>query len=345
MAISISTDYFSRSTTEHLKGYLALGVLLHHLCQHTNIINHESILGFFMQSLGYCCVSLFFFISGYGLSVSFNKHSGGGYLINYQRNRVLPIFAVNALLVLMYATLKLLLHYEVTVSNFVLSFFYGGDIVEYGWYLPCIMLFYEVFYFSAKYCGRHIPEAVLGTTVLYMALCLLFNMPSFWYMSSLAFPCGVLFARYKPSIDIVIIPHYALWLSLIVVLYLGCFALLYMVSVGIMPDIIPGVRLSLTSALGLLFSIMTVCALMATAPYLKRETFVSRHLCAIYLEIYVMQGFAFMLLRNERFSLDNDCLFIVSSIVLTLTFAALIHPVFKKLMNLVKVQNNNAKPV
>ena len=77
MAISISTDYVGRNTTEHLKGYLALGVLLHHLYQDTNIINHESILGFFMQSLGYYCVSLFFFISGYGLLISLNKHRGG----------------------------------------------------------------------------------------------------------------------------------------------------------------------------------------------------------------------------------------------------------------------------
>lgn len=77
MAISISTDYFSRSTTEHLKGYLALGVLLHHLYQETNIISHESILGFFIESCGYYCVSLFFFISGYGLLASFNKRRGG----------------------------------------------------------------------------------------------------------------------------------------------------------------------------------------------------------------------------------------------------------------------------
>lgn len=71
------TDYFSRNTTEHLKGYLALAVLFHHLYQKTQIIDHESLLGFFMQSLGYYCVSLFFFISGYGLIMSANR--GGIY--------------------------------------------------------------------------------------------------------------------------------------------------------------------------------------------------------------------------------------------------------------------------
>lgn len=107
----------------------------------------------------------------------------------------------------------------------------------------------------------------------------------------------------------------------------------------------PYMWLRLTSIHGLLFSILTVCALMITAKYLKRETYISRHLCTIYLEIYVMQGFAFMLLRNNWFSIDNDCLFIVSSIILTLILAVIIHPVFQKLMNLVKVQNNNTKQV
>lgn len=70
-------DYFSRNTTEHLKGYLALAVLFHHMYQKTQIIDHASLLGFFMQSLGYYCVSLFFFISGYGLIKSANR--GGIY--------------------------------------------------------------------------------------------------------------------------------------------------------------------------------------------------------------------------------------------------------------------------
>lgn len=72
----INTGYFSRNVTEHLKGYLAIAVLLHHIFQKTDLISHTSLLGFFCQSVGYYCVSMFLFISGYGLMYSYNKNRG-----------------------------------------------------------------------------------------------------------------------------------------------------------------------------------------------------------------------------------------------------------------------------
>lgn len=72
-----SSDYFNRNRTESLKGFLALAVLFHHLYQKTQIVEHSTFFGFFLQSLGYYCVSIFFFISGYGLLMSFNR--GGIY--------------------------------------------------------------------------------------------------------------------------------------------------------------------------------------------------------------------------------------------------------------------------
>ena len=74
-----SSDYFNRNRTESLKGFLALAVLFHHLYQKTQIVEHSTFFGFFLQSLGYYCVSIFFFISGYGLLMSFNR---GGVFTN-----------------------------------------------------------------------------------------------------------------------------------------------------------------------------------------------------------------------------------------------------------------------
>ena len=38
---------------------------------------------------------------------------------------------------------------EVTWCNMFLSLSYGGDVVDNGWYLLCIIVFYELFYISA----------------------------------------------------------------------------------------------------------------------------------------------------------------------------------------------------
>ena len=73
----IGKDYFCRVTTNQLKGYLALGVLVHHTFQCTQFIPRDTVLGSFLSCLGGYCVSLFFFISGYGLLTSFSNRWGG----------------------------------------------------------------------------------------------------------------------------------------------------------------------------------------------------------------------------------------------------------------------------
>lgn len=204
----MNANYFNRNTTEYLKGWLSMGVLSHHIFLSTHFVARDTVLGFFMSWLGACCVSTFFFISGYGLMTSFAAR--GGYLASYQRNRVLPIFAINAFLVVFYAAQKILFGEEVTVPNIALSFFYGGNVVTFGWYLLCIMVFYELFYASAKFFGKHICLAITVMTLMYIALAMMLKMSGWWYMSCLTFPSGVIFAHYKKNIDAVICHHTAL---------------------------------------------------------------------------------------------------------------------------------------
>lgn len=52
---------------------------------------------------------------------------------------MLPIFVINAILVIVYVIEKFLFGVEVTFNNVLMSLTYGGDIVENGWYLLCII--------------------------------------------------------------------------------------------------------------------------------------------------------------------------------------------------------------
>ncbi|MBJ2174899.1 hypothetical protein JBL43_11670 [Aureibaculum sp. A20] len=54
---------FTKDTATMLKGLLAVGIVLHHLSEKTNVI---FIIDYF-KYLGSAIVSIFFFISGYGL--------------------------------------------------------------------------------------------------------------------------------------------------------------------------------------------------------------------------------------------------------------------------------------
>ena len=52
-----------------------------------------------------------------------------------------------------------------------------------------------------------------------------------------------------------------------------------------------------------------------------------------------MQGFAFMMLRNPKWHIENDYMFAILSIIVTMLMASAIHPVFSKIMSSIKVLN------
>ncbi len=63
----------------------------------------------------------------------------------------------------------------------------------------------------------------------------------------------------------------------------------------------------------------------------------------IYLEIYVMQGLAFNFLRNSKWNVQNDFVFATLSIALTMVLSVIIHPVFSRIIALVRTSRMNIK--
>lgn len=78
-------DIFSKGQSLSIKGLFALIVLLHHTYQQMNICQNLPFVDYFLRSLGYLAVGIFFFISGYGLyksmiankKVSISSNGGG----------------------------------------------------------------------------------------------------------------------------------------------------------------------------------------------------------------------------------------------------------------------------
>lgn len=61
--IGYSKEYLSLMTTKQLKGIVAYAIIIHHLSQKMQVPGLLSIIGY----IGFICVAVFFFISGYGL--------------------------------------------------------------------------------------------------------------------------------------------------------------------------------------------------------------------------------------------------------------------------------------
>lgn len=253
---------------------------------------------------------------------------------------MLPIFSINAFLVFLYSLPRLLSGAGVTATEVVMSLFYGGSIVIHGWYLLCIMVLYELFYLSVKFCSRHVCLAAVMMTMLYMVLAKGINMPSYWYSSCLAFPCGVFFWQYKMRIDTIFRQRHTVFFCLALVLFLGSFAFSYATSGEdnslANVYIFRYLRYLALMTMGIFSSLMIVGALMLLGNHIHEASGITKKLSTTYLEIYVMQGLAMWLLRNSRWDLDNDYLFIVCTVILTLALTVAIRPVFRKITSWVK---------
>lgn len=78
-------DIFTKEQSKSIKGLFAIVVLLHHIYQKMDICQNMQFVDYFMRSLGYLGVSVFLFVSGYGLyksmevvKMSRNSTDGGG---------------------------------------------------------------------------------------------------------------------------------------------------------------------------------------------------------------------------------------------------------------------------
>lgn len=222
-----------------------------------------------------------------------------------------------------------------------MSLFYGGNIVIHGWYLLCIMVLYELFYVSAKISGRHVSWVVLILTMLYMGLARAIKMPDWWWSSCLAFPCGAFFRQYKLHFDNFFHQRHVIFCCLGIILFLGSFVFLYvtggegnsLANIAMLRYL----RYPVVIFRGVFFVLLIVGVLMLAGGQSHAPSGITKRLSAIYLEIYVMQGLAMAFLRNPRWSLDNDYLFIFCSVFLTLALASAIRPIFLKIISWVKV--------
>ena len=76
------TDNFSKKYTLQVKGAMVLLILFHHIYQNLSL-DFGPWINYIFRSFGYLAVSVFFFISGYGINCS--KRNGGGILRSLQK--------------------------------------------------------------------------------------------------------------------------------------------------------------------------------------------------------------------------------------------------------------------
>lgn len=309
-------NYMSKEYTNCLRGIFAILVVFHHLHQYTELLSGEYI-GTILQTLGFLCVAMFFFFSGYGLMFSSDKEN---YINSFLKKRFVPLYLFYVILIILYGLWTLLLEKQLSFQRVVRSFLFGGTIVTNGWYMQATFIAYLLFYFCFKiFKKKQIKIASFGIAIIvYSVFCILFNLNIFWYQTIPCMLLGMVFCYKKNTIDVLLKRHSWLILILNAILFSGCFLLSILSNIDVIFNV-------LYTLFFVCFAI-TLSYILYNTPIIKNKFF---ELCGRYsLEIYVSHGFFLRLIKLKY--IENKFLYIAVVIVGTVLVSIVMKIIYKQ---------------
>ncbi|MEE0079826.1 MAG: acyltransferase family protein [Holdemanella sp.] len=175
-----------------LKGIFAICVLIHHLYQHSGLL-HQTIIGGCLQAAGYLSVSCFFFLSGYGLYVSYMS-KGETYINGFLKRKIAPFYCLILFFTVIYFVEGILTGQTFSAGIMLKSVTFGGTIIGNGWYLQVQLLLYLFFLetFRIVKDGRLRILFIFGEYLLFCTCLYALGYSSTWFESVLAFPVGMM---------------------------------------------------------------------------------------------------------------------------------------------------------
>ena len=183
-------DALAPENTMVLRAILILAIFLFHAGIH---------MGFITPDLGHVCVSVFFFLSGYGLEYSLRNKPG--YAGNFLHRRVLGLMIQYWMIMTALALSVFLIHrsWDQFLMEFTATF--GVPL----WYITELVAFYIVFYISTFISDRHRALVFQAAGILFVMFVLWYHFNSdLYYRSGMCFVLGAAWYLFRGSIDKVI---------------------------------------------------------------------------------------------------------------------------------------------
>lgn len=140
------TDYLDRDVTLSMRGFAAIGVILHHISQE-EVFQSAGELSIFVTA-GYMYVSLFFFMSGYGLLK--NLDTRPDYLNGFLKRRLPVIVIPFYVSIIFYGIYNIISGNHLEPLQWVTNIIGITQMNEYAWYPIILTILYIAFYLIFK---------------------------------------------------------------------------------------------------------------------------------------------------------------------------------------------------
>lgn len=307
---------FDQKHTLPLRGILAILVVLGHL--DTVVAGQTKILT--LLHMATPAVAVFFFMSGYGLMLSYFK-KGDNYLHRFITKSSIKLLIPLILTTLLYQSILLILG-KFSWSRIADDFITGVEMpLVHSWYVYALFFFYLFFFIVFKYVN--INNSIKGKLLILILLMLSYYVlvryclgwGFFWWITCMAFPIGFIYSYYEDKIK-----HFAytnFWLVPLIILVLLIIKFLsnvYAPICGELPYILLG----------------PIVALILCKSPLPIDNKFLNFLGTISFEIYLAHGIFEKLLVGI---IDEPYLYIIVVISATIGMAWFLHVVFKMIIN------------
>ena len=329
----MSNNTLSKNASLQAKGILALLVFAHHIYQATGVFSGTYV-GYLLQACGYWAVAVFFFLSGYGLTVSY-LNKGNEYTKSLLIKKVAPFITVYVILTGIYALVSLSKSdFSLTAGTVLQSFMLGKTIVGNGWYLQVQILLYIFFWLA--FFGKSTKKS-LALLVLFCCAYMVFakvsqlsvtyyiSIPSFLLGTAMAFPKFKSFFCMKNRAKVLLCATFAVASPAFYLAwkYLGG----HWVA-----NILLGFSTVCFSLFFILFSML-----------IYNERFNICLFGKISFEFYVCQGLAMTFFRSDIIYISNNYLYILICFAATLVVSILFHYVVNGVFSLWGKVGSNKK--
>ena len=293
---------FGKEKVFPLKGLLAVLIVLHHL---TYEIKNPLLQPF--HSWGAPIVSVFFFISGYGLMTSY-KNKGEQYLSDFVKRRMFDAVILPFLLaLLLYRCMATGLPNIADAISLLAT--KGITTLPNSWFVFAILYSYATFYLSCKKRRKNILSPLILSSIIYSIITCWLGYDRCWYISILAFPAGCVFACHWQAF----LNSSFHWRNWVIPVCLAFVSVLYMLhhEVGYMFTyiLIPLMVIYLCSSLNIeRMGRLKVVKLLSEISY----------------EIYLCHGIAMFLLNETLLIRATSGIYVLSVFLLTFIFAFIV---------------------
>jgi len=296
---------FGNSKMPPVRAILALIIVL----GHSSFYEVEALMT--LRNLAPPAVAMFLFISGYGLTHSF-QIKGAAYLDVFFRKRVVKIL-LPAILV---ASLHLLLcggSGTGPMEQLRLVVTSGNTFLPHYWFVWAILFYYLLFWACHKLLRGHVANlAILAGVIVITLATALAGFDRCWWICSLAFPTGVFFAEYESSLFSFCGQkefHYWLTLIILILAFIACYL----------------TRNPFIWTLCYVFVPIIGALIIARIPLDRLRHGILQFVGMISYEIYLVHITAMSFLRGDLIYLSSDFLFVVITLCLTIGIAYGVH--------------------